>query len=65
MNSIYSVHMFRRTARKRERELQAWLDNGRIGIPPGGVADVTAKGAHVEKAGIFQWAVVTTDYKGH
>ena len=66
MTEIASIHPFRRSARKRERDLQTWLDTRRAGKPPGGKpVPIWAKGARVEKAGRLLWAVVLTDHKGH
>lgn len=58
---VLSVHWFRRSARARERELQAEL-NGQLGT---GLDDLPwARGVRVEKAGPFQWAVVATSDRG-
>jgi hypothetical protein len=68
---VLSVHLFRRAARKRERELQAWLDSGRLGVEPGHNEPAYrpvpswAEGVRVDPAGVFQHAVVATVERGH
>lgn len=76
---IVSVHPFRRTARQRERQLQASLDlaHSYPAPPTNPVVAHTldrlheagipawARGVRVEKAGLFQWAVVATENRGH
>jgi hypothetical protein len=63
LTKVISVHPFRRTARRRERELQAILDLGQghnlEGVP------IWARGVRVEKAGALSYCVVATSYKGH
>jgi len=64
--SVASVHVFRRAARKKERQLQAWLDRNPSSKDKfdSAVPD-WAQGVRVEKAGFFQWAVVYTSERGH
>jgi hypothetical protein len=66
---ILSVHFLRRRARSRERYLQPLLElraNTGRALPPGaGDVPVWARGVRVEKAGLFQWAVVATEERGH
>lgn len=63
--TILSVHRFRRVARRREREVQAWLDARRgYWLPEGPDIPVWVHGARVERAGLLQYAVVGTDVKG-
>lgn len=66
---ILATTPFRRRARKMERELQDWLDNGQGVKPPpswiGYAVPSWAEGARVEKAGRFSWAVVATSTRGH
>jgi hypothetical protein len=66
---ILSVHKFRRTARKRERELQALLteyagDEIRD-LLKGYVIPAWARGVRVDKAGPFQWVVIASSHRGH
>lgn len=58
---VLSVHVLRRTARLKERKLQAQLD---AGYQPDELP-TWANGVRVEKAGQFQWAVVATSTAGH
>ena len=67
---IVSVHKFRRTARKRERELQAQIEEfQRLGYLEKFLFDNAlpnwTRGVKVEKAGWFQWTVVATPNRGH
>lgn len=67
--TVLSVHVLRRAARARERDVQEWLDAGRplrFHMPENWkqIPD-WATGARVEKAGPFQWAVVATSERGH
>lgn len=72
---IVSIHPFRRTARARERTLQGALNLGgpeavhRLGMQTGYTAATEwpswGRGVRVEKAGMFQWAVVATQERGH
>lgn len=73
---VHSIHRARYWARHMERQLQDALDvvNGAYDPATYGEAhelldkqDVPgwARGARVEKAGFFQWAVVLTSHKGH
>lgn len=67
---VVSVHPFRRVARKRERAIQAWLDEGRplrAGVIPDEHQRIPewANGARVERAGLLQHAVIATEQKGH
>ena len=72
-----SVHRLRRTARGRERDLQAHLDallesrvqtNGpTITLYAGGrpvEVPTWARGVRVEKTGLLQWTVVATEHRG-
>lgn len=71
---VISVHHVRRVARSRERTLQAALDFGgpdavrRFGVQTDLATaagwPVWARGVRVEKAGLFQWAVVATEGRG-
>jgi hypothetical protein len=73
-----TVHRIRRTARREERRLQVELaERARGGVsranrPLVSVHDADgnpvpdwARGARVEKIGLFQFAVVVTESKGH
>lgn len=68
---ILSVHAFRRVARERERELQGLLDLSTDGSPASDIvlrdAGVPgwARGVRVQRAGLFQHAVVATEHRGH
>lgn len=65
MTKVLSVHKLRRRARAKERRLQAVLNRDptaaqllAAGLP------LWAEGVRVEKAGLFQWAVVATIHRG-
>jgi hypothetical protein len=76
---IASVHVFRRTARRRERELQGLIDGlardrirtdgpyFTVGLRSGDTVKVPvwARGARYQKAGLLQHAVVFTETRGH
>lgn len=66
-NALLSVHRLRRSARKRERELQAWLDGetDEISFERGEQFPVWAHGVRVVKVGLFQWVVYATAERGH
>lgn len=57
---VLSVHRLRRTARAEERRLTNCILYGYPTELP-----YWAKGVRVEKAGLFQWAVVATSKRGH
>lgn len=74
LSEILSVHPFRRSARKRERELDEVLtgiyktaghpadipvDLVHRGLPP------WTRGVRVRKAGAFSWVVEATEWRGH
>lgn len=66
---IVSVHPFRRVARKQERNIQSWLDDGRpirLGMPyEWDLIPDWANGAKVQKAGRFSHIVEVTEERGH
>lgn len=68
LTKILSVHALRRVARARERQIQKALnDRAATGRPlPGQLDDVPdwARGVRVERAGLFQHAVVATENRG-
>jgi hypothetical protein len=66
-NALLSVHRLRRSARKRERELQAWLDGDtdQVSFERGEQFPVWAHGVRVQKVGRFQFCVYATRERGH
>lgn len=69
--TILYVTPFRRRARRVEREVQAWLDEGREYVRQDHLTiDAAAfpswaRGVRVERAGRLSWAVVATAERGH
>ena len=61
---IISVHPFRRSARKHERDLQAVIDATEGYHHRDEAIPEWAKGVRVRKAGFFQWAVEATENRG-
>lgn len=72
-----SVHRLRRTARRRERKLQAELDALLASPHQTNGSTITvyvdgkpvklptwARGVRVEKAGLLQWTIVATEHVG-
>lgn len=68
---ILKVTPLRRRAREWEREAQQWLTSrrGENGLDPdilaGLIANPWVKGVRVQRAGLFQHAVVGTANRGH
>jgi hypothetical protein len=61
-----STHVFRRVARRRERELQAFLDMKPAALEYRGfLVPDWARGARVESSGPFQHSVIVTSWRGH